>query len=171
MSDNTKTTIQSPRDLGRAVRARRRARGLGLREAAPGADVGTRFFSEFERGKPTAELGKVLAVLDSLGLNLRVAPREADPDRAPEGGYSRLLGTEFPYDWSNSRMDADTFIRKVLQSGRYDDLLRTVDHFGFDRVGQEVRALHEPLKSKVADQLARIYRGLLMAQPVDADAS
>ena len=34
-----------------------------------------RFLSEFERGKETAELGKVLAALAALGLDVFVEPR------------------------------------------------------------------------------------------------
>ena len=165
------TSNPSPDQIGRTARDRRRAIGETLRETAERARVGLRFLSEFERGKPTAELGKVLAVLDSLGLRLGIAAADPAEENAPEGGYSRLLGTDFPYDWSNSRMDAETFIRKVLGAGRYEDLLRIVDHFGFDRIAREARALQEPARSKAADQLTRICRGMLMAPTVDADAS
>ena len=38
------------------------------------AAVGVRFRVEVERGKPTAQLGRVLAVLDALGRTLRIEP-------------------------------------------------------------------------------------------------
>ncbi len=55
------TTIGSPADLGRLVRKVREGRGLSQQEFADLAGVGRRFLSELENGKPTLELGKVLA--------------------------------------------------------------------------------------------------------------
>ena len=73
--------IASSTDLGRLVRARRKASGLGLVEAAGLAGVGVRFLSELERGKATASLGKTLQVLQRLGLEVWIHPR----GRAPRG--------------------------------------------------------------------------------------
>lgn len=67
----------SPAELGRAVRRRRREEGLTQAQAAGLCGVGTRFLSELERGKPTAEIGRVLRVLGGLGLLLLVVPRGA----------------------------------------------------------------------------------------------
>ena len=44
--------------------------GLSQLNAAGLCGVGERFLSELERGKPTVELGKVLQVLNRLGLHL-----------------------------------------------------------------------------------------------------
>ncbi len=63
------------KDLGAAVRRRRREAGLTQERLAALAGVGTRFVSELERGKPTVQLGKTLDVLESLGLELRVDAR------------------------------------------------------------------------------------------------
>lgn len=41
--------------------------------------VGTKFLSQLENGKETAELGKVLQVLRKLGLDVYIFPRSADP--------------------------------------------------------------------------------------------
>lgn len=64
------TPIASAADLGRAVRARRKRDGLTLVETAGLTDVGVRFLSELENGKPTVRLDKLLHVLDALGLRL-----------------------------------------------------------------------------------------------------
>ena len=58
--------------LGKAIRRRRKSMGLTQLDAAGLCGVGERFLSELERGKPTAELGKVLQVLDRLGLRLEL---------------------------------------------------------------------------------------------------
>jgi HTH-type transcriptional regulator / antitoxin HipB len=63
--------------LGRLIRARRKASGVTLAQAAGLAGVGIRFLSELERGKATASLGKTLRVLERFGLEIYVAPRGA----------------------------------------------------------------------------------------------
>jgi y4mF family transcriptional regulator len=67
----------SPQQIGQLVRGVRRAQGLRQDQLAAAAGVGVRFLVEVERGKPTARLGKVLAVLDALGCRLRI---ELPPD-------------------------------------------------------------------------------------------
>lgn len=64
----------SPQEIGKLVRGVRRAQGLRQDQLAAAAGVGVRFLVEVERGKPTAQLGKVLAVLDALGCTLRIEP-------------------------------------------------------------------------------------------------
>ena len=64
--------------IGLLVRGVRRAQGLRQDQLAAAAGVGVRFVVELESGKPTAQLGKVLAVLDALGCALRI---EAAPYR------------------------------------------------------------------------------------------
>jgi len=67
-------------DLGRTVRAARKASDLDQRDAAGLAGVGLRFLSDLENGKPTVRMDKVMRVLDVLGLELRVQPRRARYD-------------------------------------------------------------------------------------------
>jgi y4mF family transcriptional regulator len=69
--------------LGAAIRAKRRSIALRQAELAGLAGVGTRFLSELENGKPTAEVGKVLRVLAVLGLEIWLQPRAA---RRRDGG-------------------------------------------------------------------------------------
>jgi transcriptional regulator with XRE-family HTH domain len=54
---------------------------MGLRqdEFAAAAGVGLRFVVELERGKPTVQLGRTLAVLAAAGLDLQLAARRAAP--------------------------------------------------------------------------------------------
>lgn len=55
-----------------AVRHRRRALGLTQAEVADLGGVSAKFLIEFERGKPSVRLDKVMDVLDVLGLELHV---------------------------------------------------------------------------------------------------
>ena len=67
--------MTTPSDLGATVKSARRALKLRQAELAAAAGVGVRFLVELEAGKPTVQLGKVLAVLDALGLDCRLIPR------------------------------------------------------------------------------------------------
>ena len=67
--------VDSPEAIGQVIRARRKADRLTQAQAAGLCGVGTRFLSELERGKATAELGKVLRVLRGLGIQVTAVPR------------------------------------------------------------------------------------------------
>ena len=64
----------TPADIGRVVRTTRKAAGLRQDELAGAAGVGLRFVVELERGKPTAQIGKALQVLQALGCSFQIAP-------------------------------------------------------------------------------------------------
>jgi HTH-type transcriptional regulator / antitoxin HipB len=67
----------TPQDIGRVVRETRK--GLGVRQKALALTSGTglRFIIELERGKATAEIGKVLTILQTLGIQLTLTPPPA----------------------------------------------------------------------------------------------
>jgi len=65
-----RSRIETPADLGSAVRAARRRRGLRQEDLALGAGTGMRFVGELERGKPTVQLAPTLRVLHALGVDL-----------------------------------------------------------------------------------------------------
>ena len=64
--------------LGRTVRKHRRAQSLRQSELASIAGVGIRFISELENGKQTLELGRVIKVLETVGLCLEIQKRSSD---------------------------------------------------------------------------------------------
>jgi len=68
----TTLRIETAKELGQAIRACRKTDGLTLVEAAGLIDVGVRFLSELENGKPTVRLDKVLLVVNALGLQLHL---------------------------------------------------------------------------------------------------
>lgn len=67
--------IDSVAALGAEIRAKRKSMGVNQEELAGMSGVGIRFLSELERGKSTCEMGKVLQVLNRLGLDLWLASR------------------------------------------------------------------------------------------------
>lgn len=62
----------TPQQIGEIVRTTRKAQGLRQDELAGAAGVGLRFVVELEAGKPTAHLGKTLAVLTALGCKIHI---------------------------------------------------------------------------------------------------
>jgi len=62
--------VQTIAHLGQIIRNARKRQGLRQDELAGAANVGLRFIVELEKGKPTAQIGKALAVVRTLGLTL-----------------------------------------------------------------------------------------------------
>jgi y4mF family transcriptional regulator len=67
--------ISEPRQLGALLRQVRKAQGITQEDLSALAGVGPRLIGEIERGKPTAEIGKVFQLLASLGLDFVIQPR------------------------------------------------------------------------------------------------
>ena len=67
--------ISTSDDLGKLIRAHRKAQLATQAEFAALCGVGVRFISDLENGKPTIQLSKVLHVLRCLGLDLAIQPR------------------------------------------------------------------------------------------------
>lgn len=63
---NIKNTTQ----IAETVRARRKQLGVTQRELAMTCGTGERFIVDLEKGKPTCQLGKVLQVMQALGITL-----------------------------------------------------------------------------------------------------
>ena len=61
--------------LAERVVAQRKASGLTQAQAAALCGVGTRFLSELENAKRSLQIGKVLVVLNGLGLSLEIKSR------------------------------------------------------------------------------------------------
>ncbi len=67
--------IKTANELGKVIRTFRKNKNLTLEKVSGLSNLGMRFLSELERGKETAELGKVLEVLNKLGLEVLIQPR------------------------------------------------------------------------------------------------
>jgi transcriptional regulator with XRE-family HTH domain len=63
------------KEIGRLVRQARKTQGFTQKEAAGYLNVGVRFLSDLENGKPTSQTGKVIEVLGQLGYELVIIPR------------------------------------------------------------------------------------------------
>ncbi|MGA2012957.1 MAG: helix-turn-helix domain-containing protein [Solirubrobacteraceae bacterium] len=70
------TPITSIHDVAAAVRGRRLNLGLSQADVARLAGVSRQWVSEFESGKPTAELRLVIRLFDALRLSLSLDERD-----------------------------------------------------------------------------------------------
>lgn len=70
-------TIHTSIELGELVKKTRRSQGLLQMDLAGLSGSGNRYVVDLERGKPTLQLQKVLAMLDLLGLEVQVVPKHA----------------------------------------------------------------------------------------------
>lgn len=64
--------ISSVAELGKIIRAVRKESGLTQRDAAALCNVSLPFLNGLEQGKPTAQIGKVLAVCSRFGIEVRL---------------------------------------------------------------------------------------------------
>jgi y4mF family transcriptional regulator len=67
--------ISNPEQLGILIRQVRKKQGITQEDLSSLVGVGPRLIGEIERGKPTAEIGKVFQLLAGLGLVISIAPR------------------------------------------------------------------------------------------------
>lgn len=71
-------TINSVSELGEVIRSVRKTSKVRIDDAASMTGVSKQFASDVEHGKPTVELGRVLLLLQALGIELRAdIPTEA----------------------------------------------------------------------------------------------
>lgn len=64
----------TPEQIGELVRTTRKAMGVTQKDLALTSGTGLRFIIELEKGKPTCQIGKVLIVLQTLGIKLSLTP-------------------------------------------------------------------------------------------------
>ena len=64
----------TPENIGQMVRKTRKTMGVTQKDLALTSGTGLRFIIELEKGKPTCQLGKVLTVLNTLGIKLALTP-------------------------------------------------------------------------------------------------
>lgn len=74
--------ITVARDLGLAVRGRRLELGISQAKLAAKAGVSRKWLSEFEQGKPSAEIGMMLRILDAVQLQVHLEASGPQPAAA-----------------------------------------------------------------------------------------
>ena len=77
MLNGVKDLKYTPQDIGRLVRETRKELGVTQKALALTSGTGMRFIIELEKGKGTAQIGKVLTILQTLGIQVILTPPAA----------------------------------------------------------------------------------------------
>ncbi len=64
----------TPGQIGKSIRDTRKNMGVTQKDLALTSGTGLRFVIDLEKGKPTCQIGKVLTVLQTLGIVLTLRP-------------------------------------------------------------------------------------------------
>lgn len=67
--------VRDIEEIGKLLRDKRKRMALTQSELAAVCGTGVRFISELENGKPTLEIGKVLHVIEMLGIDITLEDR------------------------------------------------------------------------------------------------
>lgn len=71
----------TPAEIGKIVRATRKHMQVTQADLALTSGTGLRFIIDLEKGKSTCQLGKVLTVLHTLGIEVSLYPPPLDEKR------------------------------------------------------------------------------------------
>ena len=77
-ADMARTTLRTVSDIGKLIRAKRRALGLDQAELAERARVSRLWVNEVEAGKPGAGIARIMRTLAVLDLRLVAEDREPE---------------------------------------------------------------------------------------------
>ncbi len=171
-------TIKNTSELGQLIRSSRKNAGMTLQQASVISNTGVRFLSELERGKETAEIGKVISALHAVGLEINIIQKQnnyqtnSDNNNQIEEAInnykntlSEQLNLEFPYDLANPDIDDATFIRLVLAKTRFNDILRIAHFFGLQRIELELdHFIDQPQFTTLFKLISHIHEGILIAE-------
>ncbi len=75
----------TPEKVGEFVKTARRQVGVTQRSLALTSGTGLRFIIELEKGKTTCQLGKVLAVMNTLGIDVALRLPGTATEQGPSG--------------------------------------------------------------------------------------
>jgi y4mF family transcriptional regulator len=75
--DRMQAMRYTPQEIGKLVRETRKGLGVTQKALALTSGTGLRFIIDLESGKATAEIGKVLTILHTLGIQLTLSPPSA----------------------------------------------------------------------------------------------
>jgi y4mF family transcriptional regulator len=71
----------TPEAIGKTVRATRKKMRVTQADLALASGTGLRFIIDLEKGKPTCQIGKVLDVLQTLGIEASLRPPILEAER------------------------------------------------------------------------------------------
>jgi len=91
--------IQTPQDIGTAIRKTRKAMGITQKDLALTSGTGLRFIIDLEKGKPTCQLAKVLTILQTLGIKVQLHSPAYDTISGDGSGHGSGAGNADGSGW------------------------------------------------------------------------
>lgn len=67
----------TPQQIGQIIRESRKRLGVTQKDLALTSGTGLRFVIDLEKGKETCQIGKVLTILHTLGIQIALTPPAA----------------------------------------------------------------------------------------------
>jgi len=124
------TVAHNPLELGKYAKETRSELGLRQSDLHAYTKLATRFIGEVESGKETAQIGKVMEMLESMGLELVVRPKSDESMVNPHS-----LGLSKGRFWSSGdKLPVIRVIARVLLDPVFEDLQILKNHFGMDMI-------------------------------------
>lgn len=65
----------SVKEIGEFIKARRRQLNVTQKDLAMTSNTGLRFIIDVEKGKSTCQIGKILTILQTLGIKIELSVR------------------------------------------------------------------------------------------------
>jgi len=146
---------RSPAELGQIAEKTRSELGLRQTDLHGLTKLTTRFIGEVEHGKNTAQIGKVMALLDSMGLEVVIRAKTDETMVSPH-----LLGLSKERFWSSGKcLPMNRVIARVLADPVENDIAILKQHFGISLILSTWKQLLE--RNEVAESVIPVTRDIL----------
>jgi len=130
---------RNPTELGQVAEKTRSELGLRQTDLHQLTKLEIRFIGEVEHGKDSAQIGKVMELLDSLGLEVVLRPKANDTKVSPHS-----LGLTKNRFWSSGEtLPVNRIIARVLADPTEKDVAKLKQHFGQSAIHSTWNQLRE----------------------------
>ncbi|GAW95119.1 MULTISPECIES: helix-turn-helix transcriptional regulator [Colwellia] len=107
--------IQSVKQLGSVSKLIRKSQGFDQATLGAFSSNGINFVSQFENGKTTVEIGRVLEVLDTLGIKLSIDIPIPHDNNLKRRLYKSLHDAGVNVEKATSKDGKNTFVMRAFQ--------------------------------------------------------
>ena len=146
---------RNPSELGQIAEKTRSKLGLRQTDLHRLTKLATRFIGEVEHGKDSAQIGKVMELLDSMGLEVVVRSKTNETKVSPHS-----LGLTKGRFWSSGKtLPVNRIIARVLADPTEKDIVKLKQHFGLSPIFSTWKQLQE--RKEVAESVIPITREIL----------
>jgi len=146
---------RNPSELGQIAEKTRSELGLRQTDLHSLTKLATRFIGEVEHGKDSAQIGKVMVLLDSIGLEVIVRPKTDQTKVSPHSlGLSKGR-----FCSSGKTLPVNRIIARVLADPIEKDIVILIQQFGLSLILSTWKQLQD--RNEVAESVIPITRGML----------